>query len=80
MRTRLDIDHDILLAAKDLARRERTGAGALVSRLARHSPSGRSPPQLAVPRVDRQPLGSLDRRIPVGIVHGARAHHLVVLE
>lgn len=80
MRTRLDIDQDILLAARDLACRERTDAGALMLRLARRSSSGHSPAQPAVPRVDRQPLGSLDRRIPVGIVHGAREHQRVALE
>ncbi len=45
MRTTLDIDDDILLAAKDLARRERSSAGAVISRLARHSLTGRSQTQ-----------------------------------
>lgn len=35
MRTTLDIDADVLEAAKDLARRERSTAGAVISRLAR---------------------------------------------
>lgn len=35
MRTTLDIADDILLAAKDLARREKTTAGAVISALAR---------------------------------------------
>lgn len=35
MRTTLDIDDDLLLAAKELARRERSSAGAVLSRLAR---------------------------------------------
>lgn len=35
MRTTLDIDADVLAAAKDLARRERSTAGAVISRFAR---------------------------------------------
>ena len=35
MRTTPDIDADVLAAAKDLARRERSTAGAVISRLAR---------------------------------------------
>ena len=40
MRTTLDIDDDILNAAKELARRERSSAGAVISRLARESLTG----------------------------------------
>ena len=40
MRTTLDIDHDLLLAAKELARREGASAGAIVSRLLRRSLTG----------------------------------------
>jgi hypothetical protein len=35
MRTTLDIDDDVLHAAKELARREQTTAGAVISRLLR---------------------------------------------
>jgi hypothetical protein len=42
MRTTLDIDDDVLHAAKDLARREHTSAGAVISRLARDALTGRS--------------------------------------
>jgi hypothetical protein len=35
MRTTLDIDEDVLLAVKDLARREKSTAGAVLSALAR---------------------------------------------
>lgn len=35
MRTTLDIDDDVLLAAKDLARRQRRTAGEVLSELAR---------------------------------------------
>lgn len=37
MRTTLDIADDVMLAAKELARRERSSIGAVVSRLARQS-------------------------------------------
>ena len=46
MRTTLDIDDDVLRAAKELARRERKTAGAMISELARRalgaSPAGPS--------------------------------------
>lgn len=41
MRTTLDIDADVLQAAKDLARREHSSAGAVISRLARDALTGR---------------------------------------
>jgi hypothetical protein len=51
MRTTLDIDKDVLEAAKELARRERSTAGTVISRLARaglagaaNAPSAREPP------------------------------------
>ena len=47
MRTTLDIDDDLIAAAKELARRERTTAGAVVSRLLRRSLTGADP---AVPK------------------------------
>ncbi len=40
MRTTLDIEDDILLAVKDLARRERRSAGAVISDLARTALTG----------------------------------------
>lgn len=40
MRTTLDIDDDLLAAAKELARRERSTAGQVVSRLLRRSLTG----------------------------------------
>ncbi len=54
MRTTLDIDDDILLAAKEIARRDRASAGSVISRLARLSLTGASgalakaPPRRAV--------------------------------
>jgi hypothetical protein len=40
MRTTLDIDDDVLAAAKEVARRERSTAGAVISRLAREALNG----------------------------------------
>ncbi len=37
MPTALDIDNDLLMAAKELARREHTSAGKVVSRLSRNA-------------------------------------------
>ena len=46
MRTTLDIDDDVLQAAKDLARREKKTAGAMISELVRRAlgapPAGRT--------------------------------------
>lgn len=42
MRTTLDIDDDVLEAAKELARRERASAGAVISRLARQALTGQA--------------------------------------
>jgi len=54
MRTTLDIDEDVLTAAKELARREGKTAGAVISELGRRALSGASAP---VP-------GSAEQRIP----------------
>lgn len=43
MRTTLDIDDDLLVAAKELARRERSSAGKVVSRLLRQSLTSAGP-------------------------------------
>jgi hypothetical protein len=42
MRTTLDIDDDVLLAAKDLAQRRRASAGAIISELARQALMGKA--------------------------------------
>ena len=52
MRTTLDIDDDLMAAAKELARRERSSAGKVVSRLLRHSLTGAQAP--AAKAVGRQ--------------------------
>ncbi len=44
MRTTLEIDDDLLIAAKELARRERSTAGRVVSRLLRESLAGAPSP------------------------------------
>ena len=47
MRTTLDIDDDLLAAAKELARRERRSAGQVVSSLLRHSLTGHGPARVS---------------------------------
>ena len=47
MRTTLDIDPDVLQAAKDLAREQRTTAGAVISRLAREALTASTTPVTA---------------------------------
>ena len=53
MRTTLDIDDDLLAAAKELARREKTTAGQIVSRLIRRSLTGELE-KSAAPRLKRK--------------------------
>ena len=48
MRTTLDIDEDILAAAKELARRQRLSTGRVVSRLLRQGLTGQGLPVVAV--------------------------------
>ena len=55
MRTTLDIDDDLLAAAKELARRERSTAGQVVSRLLRRSLTGADEPVSAA-RSRRPPV------------------------
>jgi hypothetical protein len=50
MRTTLDIDVDVLNAAKELARRERTTAGAVISNLARQALTSPRPNRPAAPK------------------------------
>ena len=50
MRTTLDIDDDVLRAAKDLARRERTTAGRVISELARKALTGAEPATVREPK------------------------------
>ncbi|MFT4266344.1 MAG: CopG family transcriptional regulator [Xenophilus sp.] len=46
MRTTLDIDDDVLEAAKELSRRQRVSAGRVISLLARQALAGASGPPL----------------------------------
>ena len=57
MRTTLDIDDDLLVAAKELARRERSSAGKVVSRLLRQSLTGAEPAVAKVRRRNRRVAG-----------------------
>ena len=50
MRTTLDIDDDVLRAAKDLARREKKTAGRVISELARQALAGATPGMIKEPK------------------------------
>jgi len=60
MRTTLDIDDDILRAAKDLAANRGTTAGKVLSELARRALEPARPPRVrnGVPLLPRHPAGS----------------------
>ena len=51
MRTTLDIEDDVLLAAKDMARREHLTAGQIISRLARLALTARVDQPASAPTV-----------------------------
>ena len=51
MRTTLDIEDDVLLAAKDMARREGLTAGQVISRLARLALTTRVDQQFSPPTI-----------------------------
>jgi hypothetical protein len=57
MRTTLDINEDVLLAAKDLARREKSSVGEVLSRLARQAllapDAGKAQPAVATAQRER---------------------------
>lgn len=57
MRTTLDIDEDILFAARDIAKRQRLSMGKVLSDLARQALSRQTAPTTrnAVPLFPRQP-------------------------
>jgi hypothetical protein len=60
MRTTLDIDHDVLLAVKQIAERQRTTVGKVLSDLARKGLSISQEPQVrnGVPLMPRRPDGN----------------------
>ena len=65
VRTTLDIDDDVLQAAKDLAANRRTTAGKVLSDLARQALEPRPSQLLRLPQADEGPVGAadlLDRR------------------
>ncbi|MGZ3439815.1 MAG: CopG family transcriptional regulator [Caldimonas sp.] len=57
MRTTLDIDDDLMAAAKELARRERSSAGKVVSRLLRQSLTNAAAPAPKATRRNRAVAG-----------------------
>jgi Family of unknown function (DUF6364) len=69
MRTTLDIDEDVLAAAKELARRQRMSTGRMISRLLRQGLTGQGMP---VSSWDQQnstiPLASGFHPFPAGRV------------
>lgn len=60
MRTTLDIDEDVLIAAKERARRERRSAGAVISELAREALNGHDRPAES----ERRPAHRVFRPFP----------------
>jgi hypothetical protein len=72
MRTTLDIDEDVLLAAKELARREGKTAGAVLSELGRRALSGAGTP----PDKGRQVAGFRPFASRGGVVTNARIDEL----
>lgn len=57
MRTTVDIEDDVLAAAKEIASRQRVSAGTVISRLLREALSGSRDIQLAAPRGRRTVAG-----------------------
>lgn len=57
MRTTLDIDDDLLEAAKEIARRERSTAGVVVSKLLRRSLTGQGATPTATRAVRKSVAG-----------------------
>ncbi len=57
MRTTLDIDDDLMAAAKELAQREGSSAGKVVSRLLRQSLTGTHAPAARAPGRQRAVAG-----------------------
>jgi hypothetical protein len=54
MRTTLNIDDEVLAAAREIARRRRTTAGAIISELARRA-LAQAKPESAVAPAEREP-------------------------
>jgi hypothetical protein len=73
MRTTLDIDDDILLAAKERATRERKSLGAVVSALAREALQGPAPRARAGRRATLGRFAVLPRRNEVVTLEKVRA-------
>ena len=76
MRTTLDIDDEVLSAVKEIARRRRTTAGAVISELARRALTQPEPAGPAVPAPDAffgfRPLPAAGRVVSDEIVERLR--------
>ena len=68
MRTTLDIDDDLLTAAKELARREGASAGAVVSRLLRQALTGTGRAAGASPKQPKAVAGFLPFPAKPGVI------------
>ena len=65
MRTTLDLDEDVLVAAKELARQQNLSAGQVVSRLLRKTLTGQATNSTATPK-GRKPSVAGFRPFPAG--------------
>ena len=68
MRTTLDIDDDVLAAAEELARSERSSAGGVLSRLARQALTGLAPAAVGEQAVVRAAVGGFRPFASRGVV------------
>jgi hypothetical protein len=76
MRTTLDIDDEILAAAKDLARRQRRTAGAVISELVREALTGAVPGQRAAESAPQSFCGFRPLAAEGRVVSSATVEHL----
>ena len=76
MRTTLDIEDDVLDAARELARRERISAGAAVSKLLRAALTSRADARVAQPEADAtngfRPIPADDRFVTDTLIERLR--------
>jgi hypothetical protein len=73
LRTTLDIEDDVLAAAKELAQRERSSAGQVISRLARLALTARGGQRQAAPAVGGfRPLASRGALVGNDLVNALR--------
>lgn len=74
MRTTIDIDDDVLAAAKELARVQKVSAGQVVSRLIRQALAGQPNSEIAAPvsKVGFRPFASRGSVVTNDIVNALR--------